>query len=74
MRDNQKIALNEMRNRLQARLHYAHPESAFDALLYGYERHSKRIGWARNVRYKGWLSPQIAREFAQYCGYPIDKP
>lgn len=73
MKKVKKIPLSALCDRLQALMHYEQPASAFDALLYGFERKIRSIGWARNVRHKGYLSARVAHDFAQYCGYPIDK-
>ena len=73
MREENKIRLSDMQNRLQAIMHYDNPESAMKTLLYGFEKWSKRVGWARNTRFNGFMSPSVAREFANYVGLPIHK-
>jgi hypothetical protein len=70
MRQEEKIGLAYMRERLQNRMHYSHPEFAFDVLMYGWckqKRHS--TNWLSDVRRRGWLSLSMARDFADYCGY-----
>ena len=65
-----KVALTYILERLQSRMHYAHPEFAFDVLLYGwcrYRKHNKN--WLSNVKHRGWMTLDMARDFAHYCGY-----
>ena len=69
----ERISLRAMLGRLQSIEHYEDPQRAMDTLLYGFEKHTRRKGFARNVRYTGYLAARTAREFAYYCGYPIDQ-
>ena len=65
-----RIELTNLRDRLQSRMNYRHPDFAFDVLLYGWckhRRHSKN--WLSDVKRRGWLSLTMARDFAHYCGY-----
>ena len=71
-KDKNKIKLSVLQERLQARMNYDEPRSAFKALLVGFEKAKKYPGWVRNVRRRG-LSMRVAHEFAEYVGYPIDK-
>ena len=65
-----KILLSQIRERLQARMNYRHPAFAFDVLLYGWCRKSRHHkNWLSNVKRRGWLSLEMARDFAHYCGY-----
>ena len=74
MLEKNKIYLADMQQRLQARMHYDHPKSAFHTLLLCFGRFKKhKTGWAGYLLRQGWTTPYIAREFANYVGYPIDK-
>jgi hypothetical protein len=75
MKKEKRVYLIDMQNRLQKRMNYRHPQAAFDTLLRCYALHKKHYtGWAGVQRRKGWMTPDKAREFAKYCGYPIDQP
>ena len=70
MEKTQKIPLETVLARLQARMNYKHPEFAFEVLLYGWcknRKHSKN--WLSDVKRRGWISLPMARDFAHYCGY-----
>ena len=74
MKEKNKIPLSVLRDRLQARMHYDHPDKVFQDLLicFGhYEKH--KTGWAGYIRRQGYLSVYLAHKFALYVGYPIDK-
>ena len=74
MKEENRIYLSDMQQRLQARMNYKDPQSAFRTLLlcFGkYKRH--KTGWAGHIIRQGWTTPYIAREFAKYVGYPIDR-
>lgn len=74
MNEDKKVLLSTMRDRLQQRMNYTHPVSAFTALLCGYARKKKYFsGWAGRMLHRGWLSQREAHDFAEYVGYPIDK-
>lgn len=66
------VLLADMRDRLQAIQHYDNPEKAFDWLLYGYMKHTGRsTAWKCQVVKRGCMSYSFAKDFANYCGYPI---
>jgi hypothetical protein len=70
MKENEKIDLSVVRDRLQARMNYPHPDFALEVLLYGWckqRRHTKN--WLSDVKRRGWLTLSMARDFASYCGY-----
>ena len=70
MKDERTIELGELRERLQAKMNYREPEEGFNVLLYGWckkRKHNKN--WLSNVKQRGWLSLEMARDFAHYCGY-----
>lgn len=70
MKQWQRIELTYIRDRLQARMRYRYPDFAFEVLLYGwckYRKHNKN--WLSDVKRRGWLSLEMARDFAHYCGY-----
>ena len=70
MKNQKKIKLADLRERLQSRLHYDDPEYAFGVLLYGWCKHRKhRTNWLSDVKRRGWISLTMARDFATYCGY-----
>ncbi|MBO4689979.1 MAG: hypothetical protein J5621_03810 [Paludibacteraceae bacterium] len=51
-------------------MNYREPEEGFNVLLYGWckkRKHNKN--WLSNVKQRGWLSLEMARDFAHYCGY-----
>ena len=65
-----KVALTYVLERLQSRMHYRYPEFAFDVLLYGWckkRKHTKN--WLSDVKRRGWITLEMARDFAHYCGY-----
>lgn len=72
MKEEIRITISEMQDRLQSRMHYADPESAMKTLLICFEKAKKYRGWTRDARRRGVI-PRVAHEFAQYVGYPIDK-
>jgi hypothetical protein len=72
MKQQQKITLDRLRDRLQARMHYRHPDFAFEVLLYGWCKHRRHsTNWLCDVRRRGWLTLASARDFADYCGYML---
>ena len=74
MREENKVFLCDMQQRLQARMHYDNPQNAFHTLLICFGHFKKhKTGWAGCIVRQGWMSLYIAREFAKYVGYPIDK-
>ena len=74
MREESKVFLSDMLRNLQKRMNYDNPQSAFEVLLIGFGHYKKhKTGWAGYIRRQGWMSPYMAREFANYIGYPIDK-
>jgi hypothetical protein len=70
MKEQKRIRLEELREGLQAHLHYQDPDFAFEVLLYGWckNRHHK-TNWLSDVKRRGWLTLVMARDFADYCGY-----
>ena len=72
MKQQQKIDLDRLRDRLQARMQYSHPDFAFEVLLYGWCKHRRHsTNWLCDVRRRGWLTLASARDFADYCGYML---
>lgn len=66
----QKISLDDLRDRLQSRMNYDHPDFAFEVLIYGWcKKRRHRTNWLSDVKRRGWLSLAMARDFADYCGY-----
>ena len=62
-----KVALTYILERLQSRMHYRYPEFAFDVLLYGWckkRKHNKN--WLSDVKRRGWITLEMARDFAHY--------
>lgn len=74
MKEEYRVYLSDMQQRLQARMHYDDPQYAFHTLLLCFAKYKKhKTGWAGYILRQGWVSTYIAREFAKYVGYPIDK-
>ena len=74
MRTENKVFLADMLKRLQARMNYEKPKDAFNTLLICFGKKKRhKTGWAGQIKRKGWMSPYIAHEFANYVGYPIDQ-
>ena len=74
MKEENRVFLCDMQQRLQARMHYNDPQYAFYTLLLCFGHFKKhKTGWAGYIVRQGWMSPYLAREFANYVGYPIDK-
>lgn len=72
MRQEEKIELSLLLERLQNKQNYRNPEFAFDVLLYGWcKKKGHSTNWLSDVRRRGWLSLPMARDFASYCGYMI---
>lgn len=70
MREEEKIRLAEVCERLQKQMEYEDPWHAMEVLLYGWcknRRHS--ANWLSDMKRRGWMSRDMARDFAQYCGY-----
>ena len=73
-KEREVVRLADMQRRLQARMNYNNPDYAFNVLLIGFSHYCRHsTGWVGDVRRKGSLAPYIARRFAQYVGYPIDR-
>ena len=69
-----KITLSDMLNRLQERMNYEEPEEAFDTLLYSWNKHRGASSASlASIKQRGTMSTTLARSFAEYCGYPIDR-
>ncbi|MBR1878505.1 MAG: hypothetical protein IJ814_05805 [Paludibacteraceae bacterium] len=69
MRPQERIRIDELCARLQNRLKYEDPRRALDVLLYGWCKHRKHdLHWLSDVKRRGWLSIEMARDFAAYCG------
>ena len=74
MNEENRVYLADMQQRLQARMNYKDPKSAFNTMLLCFGHYKKhKTGWAGQIRRQGWMSPYVAREFAKYVGYPIDQ-
>ena len=74
MKKENKVMIKTMQARLQARMHYKHPEQAFNILLICYAKHRGfSSNWAHDQRKTGRMSRAKARDFAEYVGYPIDQ-
>ena len=74
MREENRVYLSDMLQRLQARMKYDDPHKAFHTLLLCFGKFKKhKTGWAGQIMRQGWTTPYIAHEFAKYVGYPIDK-
>ena len=74
MRKSVKILLTDMKARLQAIEHYDNPDVAFDTLLYSWNKYRKASSESLvSIKKRGSMSSYLARSFAQYCGYPIDR-
>lgn len=72
MKEEKRIRLEELRERLQSRIHYQDPDFAFEVLLYGWcKKRHHRTNWLCDVKRRGWLTLSSARDFASYCGYMI---
>jgi hypothetical protein len=70
--EEKRIELQKLCERLQSRMHYVHPELAFDALLYGWcKKRGHTKNWLSDVKRRGWLRLSMARDFADYCGYML---
>ena len=70
MKQVERISLEELRERLQNRLHYSDAAFALDVLLYGWCKHRHHsTNWLSDVKRRGWLSISLSRDFANYCGY-----
>ena len=68
------VMLADMKTRLQARMNYDDPDSAFDSLLFGFGKFMKfSISWKYNILQNGYMSMALAHQFANYVGYPIDQ-
>ena len=70
MKQQQRIELTLLRDRLQARMNYRYPDCAFQTLLYSWCKYSHHTtNWLSDVKRRGWMSLEMARDFADYCGY-----
>lgn len=72
MKKEERISMSELQGSLQKQLHYDDPDFAFEVLLYGWckKRHHS-TNWLSDVKKRGWMSMELAREFAAYCGYEL---
>ena len=69
MKPENKIALSVVLEKLQNRMSYEHPDFAFNVLLYGWCKKRKHsTNWLSDVKRRGWMSLEMARDFAGYCG------
>lgn len=71
MKENNKIQLSILRDRLQSIMNYDDPDYAFDVLLYGFGKKHKYDTWYNFVVKKGYMRVEDVSLFANYCGYPI---
>jgi hypothetical protein len=72
MVNSNKVQLEDMKKNLQAQLHYKNPDYAFDILLYGWAKKTKRAAnWLSLIKKRGWVSLNMALEIQHYCGYKI---
>lgn len=70
MKQQPKITLTQLSERLQNRMNYDRPDFAFDVLLYGWCKHRRHTtNWLSDVKRRGWMNLEMARDFAAYCGY-----
>ena len=69
-----KVYLADMRKRLQAIMNYDQADKAFEALLFGWNKHRGASGACLDsLKRRGCMSTRLAKEFADYVGYPIDE-
>ena len=69
MEPEKKIKLEVLREKLQRWQHYQYPDFAMEVLLYGWCKKKKHnLNWLSDVKRRGWLSLELARDFADYCG------
>lgn len=74
-RTSRSVRLADMRDRLQAIQQYDDPDEKFDWLLYAFMKYTHRAtSWKNQVKKQGHMSQRFAKQFADYCGYPIHKP
>ncbi|MBQ8705722.1 MAG: hypothetical protein IJ548_05465 [Paludibacteraceae bacterium] len=72
MKKEKRISLSELQGSLQKHLHYDDPDFAFTVLLYGWcKKMHHSTNWLSDVKSRGWMSLEMARDFAQYCGYEL---
>ena len=72
MKEEKKIELCTLSERLQSRLHYRCLDFAFEVLLYGWCKQRKHTkNWLSDVKRRGWMTLSMARDFADYCGYML---
>ena len=70
MKQQQRIELTYLCERLQSRMNYQYPECAFNTLLYSWcKKSGHTTNWLSDVKRRGWMSLEMARDFARYCGY-----
>jgi len=68
-KEEKRVALEEVKRRLQARMNYRNPDFALDVLLYGWcKKRGHTKNWLSDMKRRGWLSLEMARDFASYCG------
>ena len=68
MRNEYKMPLSVLRDRLQAIMHYDDPDYAFNELLSAWRTHARK-SWYTGA--KGWLSIDDALSFSEYVGYKL---
>ena len=74
MKEDKKIPVNELFERLQQQMNYEEPEKAFDTLLYSWNKHRGASSASlASIKQRGTMATTLARSFAEYCGYPIDR-
>ena len=72
MKEEEKVLLTDMKERLQAQLHYDDPDRAFDALLCGWAKHYQHgTQWLSAVKKRNWIFMSYARQLESYCGYTM---
>ena len=70
MKQKQRIELTVIRDRLQSRMNYRYPDCTFQTLLYSWcKKRRHTTNWLSDVKRRGWMSLEMARDFADYCGY-----
>ena len=70
MKNDNKIPLSLLRDRLQDILHYDRPDDAFNQLLAAW-RHYAHKSWYTGA--KGWLAVDDAKAFSDYVGYELTR-
>jgi len=70
MKENNKIELTTLRDRLQRLMQYDDPDYAFGELLGAWREYAHK-SWYTGA--KGWLSIDDAKSFSDYVGYDLIK-